>query len=325
MIILEKDKEIREMKRNLASMYSTAQHCGLVNTHGVIGAGTSAGGLNCLNGFNVTIGSSHHHQSSMVNSTVGVNDSVGDLVNRCFSSCSPSNVNNNNAGSPSSLSSDTPPLSGQGVSGIVMGDVARALCNVSPLPNVNSNVNTTSFSLSLSPSIDYSFTDGPLAPMPWPSSLTSKSSNNTHRSQLSTGSTPTQSDIIISSPTGISAGGNVSIANVGTCNSSGNNNNNTSGHVSQIGTIGTNVIGNPAASIVSGSPIVSSLSSSSSSSSSSLSSSSAVVGSKLNLNEFIDSSSSTTVVGGNIITSVNNTTGSGTACSNLLFNNRFDI
>lgn len=121
---MSQDKTIRELKQKL-SLYSAS------NAQNSFHVMTSTGvGLGTLNGFNTT-------GSSTINENA-------ELVNRCFSSCSP----NNTAASPSSLSSGTPPLASVGQS---------------MLSSMRDRI------------ADYSLVD-PVLSSPWPSSLKTSSS-----------------------------------------------------------------------------------------------------------------------------------------------------
>lgn len=123
---MSQDKTIRELKQKL-SLYSAS------NAQNSFHVMTSTGvGLGTLNGFNTTGGTSTMNENA-------------ELVNRCFSSCSP----NNTAASPSSLSSGTPPLASVGQS--MLGSMRDRIA-------------------------DYSTLVDPVLSSPWPSSLKTSSS-----------------------------------------------------------------------------------------------------------------------------------------------------
>lgn len=113
------------MKRKLALYAQNANQSVNSNTHST--------GMQ-LNGFS---------SSSSPSTTNDI-----EMVNRCFSSCSP-----HTAASPSSLSSGTPPLTGN-QSIIDCTKSARTLCNVSPV-----SIQNNSSSFMLSSMRDYSFSD----------------------------------------------------------------------------------------------------------------------------------------------------------------------
>lgn len=153
---MNQEKQIRELKQKLALYSGSTQQQQHSNSFGLAN----------LNGFNTSSG----------NSSSSVNDI--ELVNRCFSSCSPNSVVAS-AASPSSLSSGTPPLPVGSQSGSSLMDHHRSLVNVSPVGN-SSAVNSSPFSMLGAAMRDYSLDN--CLNSPWPSSLHSggKNSHSNH-------------------------------------------------------------------------------------------------------------------------------------------------
>lgn len=214
-ISMTQDKQIRELKQKLA-LYSGSTQQQQHNSYGLAN----------LNGFNTSPG----------NSSSSVNDI--ELVNRCFSSCSPNSVVAS-AASPSSLSSGTPPLPVGTQPGSLI-DHHRSLCNVSPVGAVGSgpvsssinsgnSVNASPFSMLSAAMRDYSLDN--CLNSGWPSSLHNNSNkNNNHNNH---GSSPSPSSLMgannLSSPSSVSSAcssliGSHSVAMVTSNGQSANNN-----------------------------------------------------------------------------------------------------
>lgn len=170
---MTQEKQIRELKQKLALYSGSTQQ----QQHNSFGVNV---GLANLNGFNTSPG----------NSSSSVNDI--ELVNRCFSSCSPNSVVAS-AASPSSLSSGTPPLPvGSNQSAQSMMEHHRSLCNVSPVGTVGSGACNSSAmsvnSVNASPFGMLSLRDYSLdncLNSTWPSSLHNNSKSSSHPNHCS--------------------------------------------------------------------------------------------------------------------------------------------
>lgn len=131
-LILEQEKELRELRRKVSlytaqSMYQTQHQQHQQQNHSMMGQSSAAVGgptLNSLNGYGRPSSSTNCHiLSPNVTSSTGQHmmDNV-ELVNRCFSSCSPNSIVSTAAAaaavaaSSSPLSAGTPPLLGGSLS-----------------------------------------------------------------------------------------------------------------------------------------------------------------------------------------------------------------